>query len=70
MIETDRFLIRLCVCLVETLGGVSPDGRVAVVGWRQDHHVILCVLLHEVHHTFTAHGRIAIETVTHNHITP
>lgn len=62
--KTDPIFIRGGVCLHHTLGGVSPDGRIDVVRWRQNHHVVLWVLLHEVGHTLTAHRRISSNTTT------
>ncbi len=62
--KTDPIFICGGECLHQTLGGVSPDGRIVVVRWRQNHHVVIWVLLHEVGHALTAHRRISSNTTT------
>lgn len=69
MKKTDRVLSVWGVCLRQTLGGVSPGGRIAVVRWRQNHHVVLRFLMHEVGHALAAHRRVSNKTTTHNHVT-
>lgn len=67
--KTDRVFSVWGVCLHQTLGGVSPDGRVAVVRWRQNHRVVIWALLHEVGHALTAHRRVSSNTATNNQVT-
>lgn len=69
MKKTDRVLSVWGVCLRQTLGGVPPGGRNAVVHWRQIHYVVLWFLMHEVGHALTAHRRVSNKTTTHNHAT-